>query len=224
MNVRSTALAGALALAAALPAGASAAQVQTDRGCYQDKTGTVVVSGKGFDANQPYAVSIDGRTLSTGGDTTAADGSIAGNFEVPRLADPNVLHAYTLTITQGANTATTTFSVTPFLADFAPGTGNPKTMRVRFKVLGFGLVDANPIVYLHYVRPDGKLKRTIRLGRARGVCGQIAQTPRKKLFPFRTSRGTWRLQFDTHRRYRKGKLGVDFLYYKIDVTIKKVFG
>jgi|SRR5690348_11006745 hypothetical protein len=223
MNVRAIALAAALAVAATAPAAAAAAQIQTDRGCYQDNTGTIGVSGNGFDPSQPYSVTLDGKTLSTGGDTTGGDGSVAGSFEVPQL-DGNAVHAYTLTVTQGANSATTTFSVTPFLADFTPGTGNPKTLRVRYKVFGFGLVDPNPAVYLHYVRPNGKLKRTIRLGKAQGVCGQITRTSKKKLFPFHAQRGTWRLQFDTHKRYRKGKQGVNFLYYTISVTIKKVFG
>jgi hypothetical protein len=223
MNPRSIALAAALVFAAAAPAAASAAQVQTDRGCYQDNTGTVAVSGNGFDPGQPYSVSLDGKTLSTGGDTTDAAGGINGSFEVPQL-DGDAVHAYTLTVTQGANTATTTFSVTPFLADFTPGSGNPKTLRVRFKIFGFGLVSPHPNVYLHYVRPNGKVKRTIRLGKAQGDCGQIPRTSKKKLFPFHAERGTWRLQFDTHKRYRKGKTGVSFLYYTINVTIKKIFG
>jgi hypothetical protein len=223
MNVRSTALATALAIAAAAPAAASAAQIQTDRGCYQDHTGTVAVSGNGFDANQPYSVSLDGKQLGTGASTTDAAGGIAGSFEAPQLSG-DAVHTYTLTVTQGANTATTTFAVTPFLADFTPGSGNPKTLRVRFKIFGFGLVTPHPTAYLHYVRPNGKVKRTIRLGKAQGTCGQISRTARKKLFPFRAGRGTWRLQFDTHKRYRKGKPGVDFLYYSISVTIKRVFG
>lgn len=224
MNVRSTALAAALAIAAAAPAVASAAQIQTDRSCYQDNTGTIALSGNGFDPDQPYSVALDGRPLQTASPvSTGADGSVAGSVEVPQLSGTAV-HAYTLTVTQGANTATTTFSVTPFLADFNPGSGNPKTLRVRFKVFGFGLVDPHPMVYLHYVRPNGRLKRTIRLGRAQGVCGQISQTARKKLFPFGAERGSWRLQFDTNRRYRRGKAGVSFLYYAINVTIRKVFG
>ena len=80
---------------------------------------------------------------------------------------------------------------------------------MRFKVFGFGLVTANPIVYLHYVRPNGKLKRTIRLGSAQGVCGQIKRTSRKKLFPFSAERGKWKLQFDTRKRYRKGSAGIE---------------
>jgi hypothetical protein len=223
MNVRFTALATALTIAAAAPAAASAAQIQTDRGCYQDNTGTVAVSGNGFDANQPYSVSLDGKQLGTGASTTDAAGGIAGSFQAPQLSR-DAVHTYTLTVTQGANTATTTFSVTPFLADFTPGSGNPKTLRVRFKIFGFGLVTPHPTAYLHYVRPNGKVKRTIRLGKAQGTCGQISRTARKKLFPFRAGRGTWRLQFDTHKRYRKGKPGVDFLYYSISFTIKNVFG
>jgi len=224
MNVRSIALAAALAIAAAAPAAASAAQIQTDTGCYQSNTGTITVSGSGFEPNQPFSVSLDGAALNTHGATTDATGAITdGSVQTPRLSR-DAVHNYTLTVTQGANTATTTFSVTPFLADFTPGSGNPKTLRVRFKIFGFGLVTPHPAVYLHYVRPNGKLKRTIRLGRAQGTCGQISRTARKKLFPFRAGRGTWRLQFDTHKRYRKGKPGVDFLYYSISVTIKKVFG
>jgi hypothetical protein len=223
MNARFTALAGALALAAAAPAAASAAQVQVDRPCYQDHTDTVAVSGNGFDPNQPIQVTLDGKPISTGDATTDAAGGINGSIETPQLSGTSV-HAYTLTVTQGANSATTTFSVTPFFADFTPGSGNPKTLRVRFKVFGFGLMDANPIVYLHYVRPNGKVKRTIKLGRAQGVCGQIKRTSRKKLFPFNAERGHWKLQFDTHKAYRKGQAGSDFLFYTVGVTIKRLFG
>jgi hypothetical protein len=223
MNARFTALAGALALAAAVPAAASAAQVQVDRPCYQDNTGTVAVSGNGFEPNQPIQVTLDGKPISTGDATTDAAGGISGSLETPQLSG-NGVHAYTVTVTQGANTATTTFSVTPFFADFTPGSGNPKTLRVRFKVFGFGLVNANPVVYLHYVRPNGKVKRTIRLGRAQGVCGQLKRTSRRKLFPFNAERGHWKLQFDTHKAYRKGQAGSDFLFYTVGVTIKRLFG
>ena len=223
MRTRSSAVAAALALAAALPAAASAAQVQTDRGCYQDNSGTVVVSGNGFDPDQPYQVTLDGQPLPNGTGTIGPDGTISGSFPTPELSGASV-HAYTLGIVEGANNVTTTFSVTPFLADFTPGSGNPKTLRVRFKVFGFALLDPSPTVYLHYVRPNGKLKRTIRSGRAQGVCGQITRTSRRKLFPFSAERGKWKLQFDTHSAYHRGHTGVTFLYYTIGVKIKQVFG
>jgi hypothetical protein len=223
MTTRFTAVAAALFLAAALPAAASAAQIQTDQGCYQDDTGTVAVSGNGFEPNQSYQVTLDGQALPGGTGMTDAAGGVAGSFATPELAAQSE-HVYTLGVVQGANAPTTTFSVTPFIADFTPGSGNPKTLRVRFNVSGFGLVARNPIVYLHYVRPNGKLKRTIKLGKAQGVCGQIKRTSRKKLFPFKAQRGAWTLQFDTRKGYRKGVTGADFLYYTIGVKIKKVFG
>jgi hypothetical protein len=222
MNARSTALAAVLALAAAAPAGASAAQIQTDEACYQDNTGTVAVSGSGFEPNQPYQVTLDGKALPGGTGTTDAAGGIAGSFPTPELPG-NSVHAYTLGVVQGANLPTTGFSVTPFLADFSPGSGDPKKLHVRFKVFGFALVDPSPTVYLHYVRPNGKLKRTIRLGRAQGPCGTIKRTARKKLFPFHAERGSWKLQFDTRKAYRKGQ-GANFLYYTLGVNIKRVFG
>ena len=222
MNARSTALATLLALAAAAPAGASAAQIQTDAACYRDNTGTVAVSGNGFEPNQPYQVTLDGKPLPGGAGTTDAAGGIAGSFPTPELANDSV-HAYTLGIVQGANLPTTGFSVTPFFADFNPGTGNPKRLHVRFTVFGFALATPNPTVYLHYVRPNGKLKRTISLGRAQGPCGTIKRSARKKLFPFNAERGNWTLQFDTRKAYRKGP-GSNFLYYTLGVNIKRVFG
>jgi hypothetical protein len=225
MRTRSSAIATVAAIAAvaaAIPAAASAAQIQVDQAYYQDSTGTVALTGNGFDPSQAYQVALDGKQLKGSG-TTEPDGSVAGSIATPQLAR-NSAHTYTLTVTEGQNTATTTFAVTPFMADFTPGSGNPKTLHVRFKVFGFGLVDSDPLVYLHYVRPNGKLKRTISLGRAKGVCGQIPRTARKKLFPFKTQRGTWELQFDTHKAYHRGHGGVNFLYYRIGVTIRKVFG
>jgi hypothetical protein len=223
MRTRSSALAAVLALAAAMPAAASAAQIQTDHSCYQDNKDTIAVTGNGFDPDQPYQVTLDGKPLPKGTGTTDAAGGIAGSFPTPELAGQSV-HVYTLGIVQGTNAPTTTFSVTPFLADFTPGAGNPKTLHVRFKIFGFGLVTPNPVVYLHYVRPNGKLKRTIRIGKAQGTCGEIKRTSRKKLFPFNAGRGEWKLQFDTHKPYHRGSTGVSFLYYTIGVTIKKVFG
>jgi hypothetical protein len=223
MTTRFTAVAAALFLAAALPAAASAAQIQTDRGCYLDDSGTVAVSGNGFEPDQPFQVTLDGQPQPGWTGTTDAAGGITGSFPTPKLSGTSE-HAYALGIVQGANAPTTGFSVTPFNADFTPGAGNPKTLRVRFKVNGFGLVNPNPAVYVHYVRPNGKAKRTIRLGKAQGVCGQIKQTSRKRLFPFKAERGKWRLQFDTRKSYRKGVKGADFLYYTIGVTIKRVFG
>jgi hypothetical protein len=86
----------------------------------------------------------------------------------------------------------------PFGADFAPSRGDPQKLRVRFTVARFG---RNRPVYLHYVGPNRHLKRTVRLGTARGRCGYL-RTGYRRLFPFTARPGTWRLRFNTRRNYR----------------------
>lgn len=215
------ALAVTLAVALAAPAAASAAQVATDRACYQDRR-TVTLSGVGFTPGASYQVKLDGQPISGGTGKVDPAGGVTGTF-VPRLADQGKgikQHKYTLAVQQGANTATTRFTVTRFTAGFTPASGDPKTLRVRFSVFGFGLVQPKPDVYLHYVRPDGKLHKTLRLGRAKGSCGAIERTARKRLFPFKAARGRWQLQFDTSRRYRPGRVSSDFLFYTVVVRVR----
>ena len=97
---------------------------------------------------------------------------------------------------------------------------------MRFAVHGFALKKAlserDRTVWVHYIRPDGRRKRTIRLGRTQGPCGSIERTNRRPLFPFRAERGTWKLQFDTSKRFRRGTTASDFAFYTIAVRIRKV--
>ena len=77
----------------------------------------------------------------------------------------------------------------PLPRKLSPATGDPATMLVRFSVDGFGLLDAQPNVYVHYVGPGGKVRQTVDLGMARGVCGHLAPTSPRRLFPFRARAG-----------------------------------
>ena len=97
-----------------------------------------------------------------------------------------------------AGPASAAASCHPIGADFAPSTGNPQLLRVRFSVWRFG---TNRPVYLHYVGPNRHLKRTVRLGTARGRCGSL-RTDYRRLFPFTAQAGTWRLVFTNQRGYR----------------------
>ena len=54
---------------------------------------------------------------------------------------------------------------------------------------------------MHYVQPNGKLKRTLRIGTTRGPCGSLKTGP-IALFPFRYAYGTWTFQVDTNHAYR----------------------
>ena len=224
MTLRQTAIAAVAGAALGLPAAASAAQIQVDRPCYADpsqRQDRVTLSGSGFTPNATYQVTLDGQPLAGGTGTVDATGGIAGNFIAPALAKGSNEHVYTLGVQEGANAPTTTFIVTQLFADFKPSKGDPKTLKVRFSLFGFSLQgQQSPPVYVHYIRPNGKLKKTYRLGTARGACGTIHRTTKRRLFPFSAERGRWRLQFDTAKRFRRGSSRSDFLFYTVGVDVR----
>jgi hypothetical protein len=203
---------------------AHAAQIQSDRACYLDGR-PVTITGSGFTPRAPYTVTLDGQPVPQA--TGAADGmgAIMGTFTLHLSAlGANVgYHTYTLGVQQPTASASTQFTLTRFSASFTPARGDPDRLRVRFHVLGFGLDPAapNPPVYVHYIRPGGRLRKTVLLGRAMGPCGAIRRTRKRRLFPFHPGRGTWRLQFDTRRAFAAGKADSPFLYYTIAVRIHR---
>lgn len=193
----------AAALLAAVLAGASsacAATLTTDTRCYQE-TQEVVVNGTGFAPSSVVTISRDDTVL--GSTQTDAEGSFRNKFDTPELPQNVRERLYEISASDAANAAQTSYRATRIFASFRPRTGNPSTLRVRFSVFGFGLVRRRAPVYLHYVRPNGRVARTIKLGTATGVCGAIAQTRKRRLFAFNASQGTWILQFDTRSRYER---------------------
>jgi hypothetical protein len=218
-------LVAALPLLAA-PSAEAAAELTTNRVCYlqQQAAPTVSVNGAGFPASSPYTVALDGAPLPGGTGQTDDAGAMTGTFG-PALAEGELERRFDLAVGSGQSTAATSFTVTRFNADFRPQKGNPARLRVRFSVHGFNLKqrasDAEKDVWLHYVRPNGKRRKSIRIGRTQGHCGSIERTNRRPLFPFRAERGTWRLQFDTSRRYVRGTTRSPFAFYSIGVRIRR---
>jgi hypothetical protein len=207
----------------AVPATAPAAAVDTDRDCYlQTAQTTVTVTGTGFAPGQPFAVALDDTALDGGGGTIDGLGAMRGAFSPPVLPTSQAQRRFRVSVTAADASAWSTFTLTRFAAGFRPATGNPATMRVRFSVHGFALAGPEPTVYVHYVDPRGRLRKTIRLGRAQGQCGAIPRTAKRRLFPFATPPrgGKWRLQFDTSRRYRRGTTESEFLFYTVGVTVR----
>ena len=191
------AVAGLLAVAPA----ASAATLTTDTRCYQEN-GEVVLNGAGYAPQSTVTVTRDGAAL--GSATTDDNGAFQRKFVTPELSGVKEAVYSLIATDQQQNAATTRYRSTKVFADFSPGSGNPRRLRVRFTVNGFGLARAQASVYLHYVRKGSShVTRTIRLGTARGTCGVIRQTKLRRLFPFAPSRGTWILQFDTFKRYER---------------------
>jgi hypothetical protein len=216
-------LAAALPLSFLLvPAAAHGASVQTDRTCYlqTDKT-NVTVSGNGFTPGRPYNVSLDGTALTGGTGTMDAGGAMQGAFSPPILDDAELERRFTVAVASDALSASSTFTVTQLKANFSPSEGDPTKLKVRFSVAGFGLATHNPDVYVHYITPKGKLKETIRLGRATGQCGRIERTAKRRLFPFTApALGKWQLQFDTTKSFTKGVNGSNFLFYSVGVCLQ----
>jgi hypothetical protein len=206
-----------LVCAAVVPATAWATAVELDRACYLEGS-RVGLSAAGFAPGSKVDVSRDGTLI---GSTTAdAVGGVEARFDAPKLPPGRREANPVIELSDGTTRASTRLPITRFHASFSPATGDPATMLVRFSVDGFGLLDAQPNVYVHYVGPNGRVRETVELGMARGVCGHLAPTSPRRLFPFRARAGTWTLQFDTRKRYRKGRIDrPGFLFFTRRVKI-----
>lgn len=221
-------LLAATALALAAPAAARAAAIQVDRSCYlEDSRSRVTLSGAGFTPGATYQVTLDGKPLPNGVGQVDSTGAVAGTFAAPALPENDPEQPFVLGVTEGSTTVTTRFSVTTFLADFRPSRGDPRSLKVRFKAFGFGLVQKDPlapmtpVLHVHYVPPKGGGKaRTYRLGNMRGPCGRIDRTRLRRLFPFPPRTGQWKLQFDTNTRYRRGTSTSAFQFFTVGVKIR----
>jgi hypothetical protein len=196
--VRRALAAAAALMALAAPAGArAAATVSTAEPCYSSRE-LVDFAGSGFRAGRAFTVTVAGRRVATGHVTGFGD--LSGTFKapVPASAGPGE-RTFALTVSDGARRATTRFRSTIFGAGFRPSDGDPATLRVRFFAYDFG---AAQTIYLHYLDPALRLRRTVNLGPTRGPCGSLVSSLRR-IFPFRTHPGRWRLQFDTRPAYRR---------------------
>jgi hypothetical protein len=194
-RLRSLALAAGLV--ASLPAGAHAATVATDRSCYPNGA-DATLRGTGFAPYSGVSFTVNGKPLAANV-TTDAEGAFEGTYEPPATRTESRL---VLAATDSAGTsARAALRVTRRLrVTVAPPRGrNVRSWRAVFRLFGFG---ARRKAYVHYVGPNGELRRTVRLGRLRGPCGRL-KTSKRRVLPFaHPGFGWWRLQFDTHRRYR----------------------
>lgn len=187
--------------ASVVSAAARGPSVKTNRSCYAVGQ-AVVVTGSRFAPDQLYDLAVDdvdfgqNRTNADGGFTTQL---VPGGFDAGVVQSVDILDA-----TDGTRQANTNFTVTRRPgARFLAATGNPRTLRARFQVWGFGL-HGHPVrhVYLHYIAPSGQLRATVALGRTGGQCGYLLTRP-LRVFPFQPSVGNWRLQIDATHGYTR---------------------
>jgi hypothetical protein len=193
-----TTLLAAAAVAVLAPAtvgAATRAKIVLDPGCYLSG-GTGLLTGSGFRPLGAWTAKLAG-TKQIGTGLIDARGRIRARFTAPRYHGTAGTRELTLSVTDGPHVASTTFLMTPLDASFSPRTGDPATLRVRWRVLGLG---EHHGAYVHYIQPNGKLKRTLRIGTTRGPCGSLKTGP-IALFPFRYSYGTWTFQVDANHNY-----------------------
>jgi hypothetical protein len=185
-----------LALVPAAIGASTKAKIVLDPGCYLSG-GSGLLTGSGFRPSSAWTAKLSG-TKQIGSGRIDARGKIRARFTAPQYHGTAGTREMTLSVTDGPHVASTTFSMTPLDASFSPRTGDPANLRVRWRVLGLG---ARHGVYVHYIQPNGKLKRTLRIGTTRSPCGSLKTGP-IALFPFRYAYGTWTFQIDTNHSYR----------------------
>jgi hypothetical protein len=221
VSVRVVLIATVLGLTFAASA-AAAPRIALDRTCYYATSkerglrDTISVSGTGFEPNAPLSFAADETRLKwlRGPRRTDAQGA----FTATRLASPPVSHGekvFFVNASAADQTAGHVATVTDFAANIFPtaapgGRGLDPRRRVRISLAGWG---AGKTIYLHFVPPRSrKAKSTVRVGRTGGDCG-VATKRLRHFWPFRPRQpGTWRLQFDTKRRYSiKTRVAIPYL-------------
>jgi hypothetical protein len=209
-------IAAALVVSAGGAAVATAASVPTIRlnhPCYLTSE-LAVLHGSGFDPSRPFFATLDGVRVKGHG-VTDSTGAFKATFGAPgrlrRGSKGEDLHR--LVVKEGAHVANDTFLVTHLSAGFSPNTGNPSTLRVRFRLLGWGQTGT---VWLHYLNPKGTDVRNRFLGPTQGACGHLTTSP-LKLFPFTPKKGVWRLQFDKSSVYKPAAVPRVLIKYGISL-------
>jgi len=177
-------------------AASAAARIRLAPACYQSSQ-SGLLTGAGFTPSATWVARLNHRhRLGTG--HVDAHGKVDARFTAPVYHGTSGLSTQTLTVGDGRHTVSVRFQMTPLTASFSPRTGNPATLRVRWRVLGLG---AQHGVYVHYLDPQGVLRHTLRIGTTRGACGTLKTGP-IALFPFAYTFGRWTFQVDASRRYR----------------------
>jgi len=196
MKVRSAAV---LALSAALaaPAAADASGIAVQGTCFVSGS-RIPLTGFGFTAGAP--VSISGGAF---GSTVAdASGNIAASVSAP-VVSTIAPKRVAITVTDSANPANRTGAFVPVIRDVlisnAPLSGRPR-QKTTWRFAGF---PSGTAVYGHY-RYQGRTIKNYRFGKPTGPCGTLSVRARR--VPVASSRlhsGTWTLQLDQRRHYRR---------------------
>ena len=198
----------AVGLAVAAPAGASAATlaVDTPNSCYRSGQ-TVTLLGSGY---SPFGSVEIARERSPLGQLTA---DANGSFEAPLvlgLAHGERSRTYTATdLSDPALTGAAKLVVTAVEVRVRPLQGPPGRI-LHIAARGF---ERRGTLWAHLRRVGGGRGTNLRIGRVRGSCGTVHA--RRRLLSAYAPDGRYRVQFDAHRAFRRGRRFKDV--YTIDV-------
>jgi hypothetical protein len=192
-------LAAALAITGALaaPAAADASGIAVQGACFVSGA-PVSITGFGFTAGAP--VSIGGGAFGS----TVADpsGNIAATVSAPVVSTvaPRTISISATDAANPANVSGATFPVIRRIFNTnAPLNGRPR-QKTTWRFAGF---PPGTAIYGHY-RFHGRTMKNYRFGKPTGACGTL--TVRARRMPLPSSRirsGTWTLQLDQRRHYRR---------------------
>lgn len=185
-----------VAVALLAPAAAQAASLTADHRCYyanepsKHSTDTITLTGRGFTPDSEVLVN------------KVADTADAGGVFTQQVKSPTIkgqsgkLTFRAVDQSNPALTASTTVRFTKLGVRLLPKNFEPRK-RVLVKARGFL---EGKYLYAH-VRRGRSYRKNVRIGRLR-TCGALVK--RKHLFSRRLRNGTYHVQFDAKRRYRRG--------------------
>ena len=181
-------------LVAAFAPSASAATLSFDRSCFRPGT-TATLSGTGYTPNGAVGIRRDG-TLAAAA-TADSLGNFGIRFTTPSQSSGSRLYSFSATdATNTAITAATQVRITALAVSIRPRSGLPSRLR-RIGARGF---IGGRYLYAH-ARRGRDYKVNVRIGRLRGPCARLSA--RKRILRRGTGPGTYRVQFDARRRYRR---------------------
>ena len=181
-------------VAAVFAPSASGATLGFERSCFRPGT-TATLSGTGYTPNGAVAIGRDGSVV--GATTADGTGAFGVRFTTPSQSSGSRVYDWAaVDVTNTAIAAATQVRITALNVSIRPRSGSPSRLR-RIGARGF---IGGPTLYSH-ARRGRRYKVNVRIGRLRGPCAKL--TARKRLLRRGTSPGTYRVQFDARRRYRR---------------------
>ena len=184
-------------------AGASLAHAATlaadpDLRCYPEAT-PVFLPGEGFTPNAQVNFTRDGTPLVANPPIVAdAAGQVSATLTLPGLLKGQQTLNYVATDTANpANIASLSLLVTATDVALKPKRGKPE----RLLTIGArGFFGGGKTLWAHVKRGKGSA-RNVKIGPIKGPCKKVKA--KRRIFPAGAAAGSYRVQFDAFKRYRK---------------------